>query len=159
MPQDHLAVSFRSEHTRLALEHVFTDKRQLGLSAATLGSQTVLPPEVILFQCLCILAQDNPQADDTFFAHYGIRLVASIIRELAGVCVTTFFLLAHWSQVITTPTRAVHPLGRPQIAIIREQLTDRQAERAANVEGYSNACASTEHYTQAFGFVKALLLV
>ena len=113
----------------------------------------------ILFQCLCILAQDHPKDDDEFFALYGIRLVASITRELAGIHITNFFLLHRWIQLITTPTHGKLPLHTIQIDKIRERLTKSQAERAEEKERDSNALATTEDYLQAFGFVKALLSV
>lgn len=158
MPQDHFAVSLPWNRADLALRHVFVDKRQLD-PAAAFASQMVLPPEVILFQCLCMLGRDHLQEDDRFFAHYGIRLIASITRELAGIRVTKFFSLSHWVRVIGTPTYSAHPLHPMQITKIRECLTKGQAVTAEDKEKDSNARATIEDYLQAFYFVEALLLV
>lgn len=118
MPLSRLAVPLQWGRADLALRHVFLDKRQLD-PAAAFASQMVLPPEVILFRCLCVLGQDHLQEDDRFFAHYGIRLIPSITRELAGIRVPKFFLLSRWVRVIETPTYSAHPLHAMQITKIR----------------------------------------
>lgn len=156
---DHLAVTLRWERAELALERVFTEKRQLHPPAKSFESYTVLPPEVIFFQCLCILAQDSLHGNDQFRAHYGIRLVTSMTRELAGIGAANYFLLPRWIPVIAARTRCANPLDCTRILTVRSRLTVSQAETAADMEGYSHVFASPELYLQAFDFAKALLSV
>lgn len=101
----------------------------------------------------------NLQEDDEFFAHYGIRLIASMTREFAGIGITTYFALQRWIQLIGIRTPGIHPLHSMQIAKIRGRLTISQAETAEDKERDSNVLATMEDYLQAFDFVKVLLSV